>query len=169
MAIHLIIDGYNVIGRTEGLGSDLLARRRRLIERLSHYRQIRGHAITVVFDGTHAGGLMEESMRASGIDIIYSRVGQTADELMRRMVELEGAGCVVVSSDRAVQAVARNHGAVALSVGEFETRLREAATTREIEEGEENEGDNRRSSSKRGNPRRLSKTERRKRAKLRRV
>ena len=169
MAIHLIIDGYNMIGQTEGLGNDLEDRRRRLIERLSHYRRARGHKVSIVFDGTKGGGFMEETFRTAGVNVLFSRAGETADDLLRQMAGREGSGCVVVSSDRAVQAAARTHGAVAIGIKEFESRLRVAAEPTPILEKDGAEDDDAAPAPKKGNPRRLSKAERRKQERLRRM
>jgi predicted RNA-binding protein with PIN domain len=86
MALHLIIDGYNLIRQSPELseveGRDLAAGRRALLARLAGYRLSRpGHKITVVFDGREAGGLQESRGREQGLSIIYSRRGEAADEV----------------------------------------------------------------------------------------
>ena len=55
MATHLLVDGYNLVG-SAGMalpaGSGRLeAVRETLLKNLAGYRQRKGHAITVVFDG----------------------------------------------------------------------------------------------------------------------
>ncbi|MBU4321109.1 MAG: NYN domain-containing protein, partial [Nitrospinae bacterium] len=48
----IIIDGYNLIGIHH---KDLESQRQRLVERLAEYKKIKGHYITVVFDGWKSG------------------------------------------------------------------------------------------------------------------
>ena len=55
MPLEIIIDGYNLIRQSSSLkrldAQDLEQGREALLERLIAYRQVRGHPITVVFDG----------------------------------------------------------------------------------------------------------------------
>ena len=55
MALHLIIDGYNIIRQSPELLSkesqDLRWGREALLEKLAAYRRLKKHPITVVFDG----------------------------------------------------------------------------------------------------------------------
>ena len=52
MAMHLVIDGYNLIGAmTDLAGMDLEEIREELITRLLAYKRLKKHRITVVFDG----------------------------------------------------------------------------------------------------------------------
>src|SRR5437870_1570248 len=51
MPIHLIIDGYNLLGVRGGLRGDVEARREQLIRDLAGYRQRKGHPRTVGFNG----------------------------------------------------------------------------------------------------------------------
>lgn len=111
---------------------------------------------------------MEEAFRRAGVDIVFSRAGQTADDFIKRMAEREGSRCIVISSDREVQVAARSRGAVAIDVQEFEARLRAAPSEGSVET-QNDEEDERVCSSKKGNPRKLSKAERQKRNRLRRV
>ncbi len=55
MPIHLIIDGYNLLGVRGGLRGDVEAKREALIRDLAGYRQRKGHPVTVVFDGWRSG------------------------------------------------------------------------------------------------------------------
>jgi hypothetical protein len=60
----------------------------------------------VVFDGREQGGFSETTERSAGIEVRYSRRGETADAVIARLVAEAGAGAVVVSSDRDVAATA---------------------------------------------------------------
>lgn len=167
--MHLIVDGYNLIGRSGGLRGELLPLRRRLIESLSMYRRHKGHPITVVFDG-RGEHFSDEGVKSGGLSVVFSRDGETADEVIIRMAQSLGPACTVVSSDREVQRRIRCHGGTAIFAGEFEARLRavlESSTLPVAEEEEEDRPD--RTTQKRGNPKRPSKAERQRQKRLRRL
>ena len=127
MAAHLIIDGYNLlgVGARGGIGRDPWseAAREELLCRLSVYRQRRSHAITVIFDGWRAGGNVEQHERRGGIEVIYSRRGEQADQVIRRLAAEYGKDCAVVSSDREVGHSARAAGELVILAQEFWTKL----------------------------------------------
>lgn len=109
------------------------------------------------------------------MEIIYSREGERADEVIARLADALGAAAGVVSSDRAVQAAARAAGGVAFSCAEFERRMADAAAESggmnmasgkdEAEEPTAGWGPR----VKHGNPSRRSKADRRKAAKLKKL
>lgn len=174
MATHLIVDGYNLIGHDGGLQGDLRVRRDRLIRRLTvYYRQWgqQGHRLTVVFDGWRSGWPTEHAEWIGGIQVIYSREGEQADDVIARLAREEGAAVVVVSSDRAVQLAVRAAGGVALSCGEFERKLTERVQF-ESAALSDKDGEEMVSGAppvKKGNPRRRSKADRRKAAKWKKL
>jgi len=134
MALHLIIDGYNLIRQSPYLqeidARDLEAGREALLENLAAFRQTRPqHKITVVFDGWVKGGLKETRDRRAGMAIVYSRRGERADEVIKRLLEKERSRAVVVSSDRELQEYALQVNATWISATEFEmSHLRGAGT-----------------------------------------
>jgi predicted RNA-binding protein with PIN domain len=165
--MQIIIDGYNFIGRQKGLRGDLEGKRARLIEQLTIYRRIKKLPVTVVFDGSGKG----EADRTGGIEVIFSGYGESADDVIVRMAEALREGCTVVSSDRAVQDQVRRSGGVALYAGEFEARLHAALDQKgeppPKEERDETEPP--RPTEKKGNPHKLSKAERRRQGRLKRL
>jgi len=166
--MRIIIDGYNLIRQWPELAmldrADLEAGREALIAELSAYRRAKGHQITVVFDGRERGGLSERSEQARGIAVRYSRHGETADEVIARLAVGSGQGAAIVSSDHAVQAAARRHGAAPISSPEFIARL-DAARLAALKGDEEDEGPPRKTG--KGTARRLPKAERRTQQRLR--
>ena len=62
----------------------LEAARDMLLQRLARYRQRKGHAITLVFDGWQAGSGSEHHEFQSGIEVIYSKRGERADQVIQR-------------------------------------------------------------------------------------
>ena len=71
-----------------------------LIASLIEYRKGRGHDITVVFDGWKTGEARESQSVTGGIRVIYSRIGEKADSVIKRIVSSERRECIVVTSDR---------------------------------------------------------------------
>ena len=94
MAVHLLIDGYNLIRRSASLGAqDKLALelgREALLERLRQYKRIQRHRITVVFDAGSKPLLGEEHSQQKGIRLIYPGQGETADSVIKRICQKEG-------------------------------------------------------------------------------
>jgi len=123
MPIHLIIDGYNLLGVRGGLRGDVEARREQLIRDLAGYRQRKGHPVTVVFDGWRAGHPVEHVEWREGIGVVYSKHGEQADAVVKRLAEKYGSDCAVVSSDHEIVNFVRAHGATVITSGDFETRL----------------------------------------------
>lgn len=117
----LFIDGYNLIGTQRG---DLAAEREALIEALIDYRKAKHHNITLVFDGHIDGGHESIGMRG-GLRVVYTGLGERADDAILRMLP-RGAEAIVISSDRQVQAGAQRAGAVPVGSGDFMRKLDEA-------------------------------------------
>jgi hypothetical protein len=123
--MHLIVDGYNVIRQSPRLQvldvMDLQAGREALLELLAHYRRRSHHQITVVFDGWQHGDLKESRDRYEGILVIYSRRGERADEVMKRLLNRERERALVVTSDREIQVCAEQAKAAWISASQFES------------------------------------------------
>jgi len=167
MGIRVIVDGYNFIGSEKGLYGDIEARREDLIDRLARYRAVKGHAVTVVFDAWRSGWPDEHGELRRGIEVVFSRHGERADQVIARMADELGGACLVVSSDREVARHVLTAGGVAVSCGEFVGRLARAVSGHPDEDLPTGEKDATPAKmEKKGNPRRLSKQERRKRLRL---
>jgi predicted RNA-binding protein with PIN domain len=181
--VELVIDGYNVIGSRGGLHGDVAAKRGDFVAQLGRYGRIKGHAITVVFDGfppglaTAAGGPSGAVRDAVGVRVLFSEHERADDVIIRMARGLRERG-TIVSSDREVRDAARTCGCVVLGAQVFDERLgaalthdgmsgrspgHEADKDRDAGEGATGRSD------KRGNPRRLSKAERKTRRRLDRL
>ena len=120
--VHLIVDGYNVTKR--GFGDLSLEQQRgRLVSALGGLAAQSRAEVTVVFDG--AEKIVGLPGLLGGCGSCSARKGETADELIRRLVRAEPAGrpVVVVSSDREVADGVRRHGAYPLSSDTLLRRL----------------------------------------------
>ncbi|WP_461029655.1 NYN domain-containing protein, partial [Streptomyces sparsus] len=100
--VHLLVDGYNVT-KTGYPSLPLEKQRLRLLGGLSVLAAHSGAEVTCVFDGAElASPVLLAPPR--GVRVLFSKPGQTADELIRRLTraEPEGRPVVVVSTDREV-------------------------------------------------------------------
>jgi uncharacterized protein len=136
--MDIIIDGYNLIGSERGLTGGLEHQRNWLLQRLSLYQEVRGHAVVLVFDGWKTGLLDEVSENKQGVQIVFSRQGEKADSVIIRLARAKGSGCVVVTSDREVRRAVEKFGATAVYADEFSRILRhlELAADAGSDEGE---------------------------------
>jgi hypothetical protein len=162
--MHIIIDGYNLIRQSETLRLlerlGLEAGRRELIRRLSGYKKSRGHDVTVVFDGWLNGPPLEEREREGGVTIIYSKRGERADEVIKRLARRGGEERAVITSDRDLANAVTRSGAAAIPAQTFETKLLDIATRlsgEEDKEGDASEAVPFQDTKKKGPSRRMSK------------
>jgi predicted RNA-binding protein with PIN domain len=119
---HLVVDGYNVTKR--GFAEISLEQQRgRLVNGLGGLAAQTRAEVTVVFDGAERVVGLPPAPR--GVRVLFSRKGETADELIRRLVRAEPAGrpVVVISSDREVADGVRRHGAYPLGADALLRRL----------------------------------------------
>ena len=119
---HLVVDGYNVTKRGFAEMS-LEQQRKRLISGLGGIAAQTGDEITVVFDGAERVHGLPPAPR--GVRVLFSRKGDTADELIRQLVRAEPPGrpIVVISSDREVADGVRRHGAYPMGADSLLRRL----------------------------------------------
>ena len=127
MAIHIIIDGYNLIKNSPSLSAldrqDLQLGREALIDLLADYKKVRSHKITVVFDGAGSIDATMSRDRIKGIHVVFSRRGQSADAVIKKMASREREKALVVSSDRDIALAAASFHSATIPVSEFEARL----------------------------------------------
>ena len=170
MSSHLIIDGYNILGKRGQVGPNSEMAREQFVQELMMYRQRKGHAITVVFDGWKQGFGSEHHEHRGGVEVIYSKRGEQADQVIGRLAAEFGRSCAIVSSDHEIQRFAKAHEAFVLSASEFEARLRERATLKPMAyrgKDAEEDGPPKQNLAKKGNARKLPKKLRRRNQQLR--
>jgi predicted RNA-binding protein with PIN domain len=176
MALHVIVDGYNLLALTGRIGAGTSlhseAARESFLHDLASYRQRKSHAITVVFDGWQQGWGTEQREHRLGLEIIFSRRGEKADQVIQRLAAEFGSACAVVSSDREIVNVAKEQGAFVMTAQEFIGKLRgPSILSRSSPHKELDTGNNlppKRGSEKRGNPRKLPKALRQRTRQLKR-
>ena len=163
--MDLIIDGYNLIGSKQGLSGPLESKRNWLVQQLSQYQKFKQFNLVVVFDGWRSGQRNEVVEYKDGVSIVYSRLGEKADLVVIRIARQKGSGCVVVSSDREIRNAVERFGAVAVGAADFTAILDSLDGFHGADENDEEEL----ATNKHGNPHRLSKSERRRLDKLRKL
>ena len=121
----ILIDGYNLIRQSDSLRryerKSLEAGRNALIKKLVEYENKKSHQVTVVFDGGKSDWFDEGRDREGNINIIYSRWGERADDVIKRIAAQAIGDIVVVSSDREISSFVTQLGKTPLSSPEFET------------------------------------------------
>lgn len=118
--MHIIIDGYNLIGTAH---HNIEEERNQLIEALSEYSKIKGHDVTVVFDGWKNGPGPETTMKVGGIRVIYSQLSEKADRVIMRILSEEQKAWIVISSDREIVDFTYSKEMVPVTSDEFEIKL----------------------------------------------
>jgi predicted RNA-binding protein with PIN domain len=168
--MHLIIDGYNLLHTDRNLVSinpiQLQRERDRLIDQLSAYRSLRQMEITVVFDGWQGGWPTEKKERKKGIDLVFSKLGEKADEVIKRLAREKGAGVTVITSDREISRYAEKAAVAVIPSDQFKEKMDNALTKGEKDSQNEEE---RSGEKKKGPSRMLSKKEKRMRSALKKL
>ena len=129
---YILVDGYNVIFAWEELAetakSDLDAARRRLCDHLANYASLRGCHMVVVFDGYARPGNPGEKERLHGLQIVYTREGETADRYIEELAAWIGTSYAVyvASSDSLVQLSSFRSGVLRLSARELKEEVEAA-------------------------------------------
>ncbi|SFJ37381.1 NYN domain-containing protein [Thermoflavimicrobium dichotomicum] len=125
----LIVDGYNVIGTDQKARWNptyLEEERLRLIRDLSEYQAVTGRRVILVFDAHQTPGkeVVEEHEK---ITVLYTRYGETADELIERFVKQSKSPhrrIFVATSDYLEQRMIFGQGAYRISSRELLQEIR---------------------------------------------
>ena len=155
---YIVIDGYNLIGIGHG---NLEKARKELIDHLQEYSKIKEHDITLVFDGWKNGQKDQTRTKAARLTVIYSRLGETADVAIRKMLTPDAKHWIVVSSDREIYDYAARKDFAAITSDEFENKLFRALQETDGAIPDMYDEDDYDSPARfKGNPRKLSKRDR---------
>jgi len=127
---YLLVDGHSVIfawpelravhGRRTGAARD------QLVKQLTAYQDASGVRVVAVFDGR--GAKPNEASEPGGIQIFYSRAGQTADDIIERLVAKYGQEheLTVATDDHMEQQTALTFGATTLSTAMLRSVLEDS-------------------------------------------
>jgi predicted RNA-binding protein with PIN domain len=144
---RILVDGYSLLHAWEALAPGKprhsAAARDELIARLTHYNDACGTPITVVFDGAGSTPGFSPFPSTPEVEIVYSRAGQSADQLIERVAHrlAEYGEVLVVTDDFAERDTIVSAGGMFSSclmfIQTIENALAEMA--REIERSNRNE------------------------------
>src|SRR3974377_2379565 len=92
--VRILVDGYSLLhnwpGLAPGRARHSAAARDELIHRLTLYQDATGTPVTIFFDGAGAPGGRPTAASTSSVEVLYSRKGKTADEMIERAVHRFG-------------------------------------------------------------------------------
>ncbi len=123
--VRILVDGYSLLHRwlelAPGQARYSAAARGELIQQLILYRDAVGTPITVVFDGAGKKPDASQFPSTPEMEIIYSRAGQTADQIIERVTHrLKRFGEVLaVTDDHAERDLVISMGGMASSCFNF--------------------------------------------------
>ena len=123
--VRILVDGYSLLHRWTALAPGKprhsAAAREELIHVLTRYHDACGTPITIVFDGSGPARGADEAPSTPDVEILYSRGGQTADQLIERAaVRLQAYGeALAVTDDIAERDTVINLGGMASSCENF--------------------------------------------------
>lgn len=129
MQEYLIVDGYNIINSWPQLielkNDNLELARDKLIEMLENYQGIQDINIIIVFDAHLSDAKMRTAFNQGGVQIYYTKSGETADALIERMIsEIPPRSKVtVVTNDWNEQRIILGKGALRMTSRELMHRL----------------------------------------------
>lgn len=82
------------------LHNDIEKARKGLIDLLIKYKSLKEHNVTVVFDAYKGGNKCEQTSLCGGVKIIYTRLGESADDVIKRIISYERRELAIITSDR---------------------------------------------------------------------
>ena len=86
--VRILVDGYSLLHNwrelAPGSPRHSATAREALIHKLKLYRDATGTPITIFFDGANSAPHKAEAESTPELEILYSRAGQTADQMIER-------------------------------------------------------------------------------------
>ena len=126
MAIaRILVDGFSLLHAWRDLAPDeprhSATARDELIKILTQYRDTTGTPLSIIFDGNGAPPGTPEPISPEGVEVLYSKKGKTADDLIERTAyRLKPYGeALVITNDYAERDTVMAMGGLAHSCEEF--------------------------------------------------
>jgi predicted RNA-binding protein with PIN domain len=123
--VRILVDGYSLLhswtALAPGKPRHSSAVREELIHLLTQYRDACGTPITIVFDGAGSKREADETPSTPDVEILYSRAGQTADQMIERAAHRfkEFGDVLVVTNDFAERDTVSSVGGMTSSCDNF--------------------------------------------------
>ena len=123
--VRILVDGFSLLHKwpeiAPGKPRHSVVAREELIRVLTRYQDSSGTPITLVFDGTSSSTRTSDTAGQTGIEVLYTQSGQTADDVIERVAcRLHEYGdFLVVTDDFAERDMAFSFGAFISSCANF--------------------------------------------------
>jgi hypothetical protein len=137
--VRILVDGYSLLHNWPELapGQPRHSERARdeLVQILTQYHDATGEPITIFFDGAGAPPNVPKKNSSRNVEILFSRAGQTADEMIERAAHRfqDYGEVMVVTDDFAERDVVGGMGGIVASCTSF-IRTIESALTEQRDE-----------------------------------
>jgi len=123
--VRILVDGYSLLHNWPELapGQPRHSERARdeLVQMLTHYHDATGEPITIFFDGSSAPRGASKKKANNNVEVLFSRAGQTADDLIERAAHRfqDYGEVLVVTDDSAERDVVSGFGSSVASCANF--------------------------------------------------
>ena len=130
--VRILVDGYSLLHNWPALapGQPRHSARARdeLIYVLTRYHDATGEPITVFFDGAGAPPHTPANASSTAVEVLFSRAGQTADEMIERAAHRfqDYGEVLVVTDDYAERDMVSGFGGSVASCGNFIAMIQNA-------------------------------------------
>jgi predicted RNA-binding protein with PIN domain len=130
---RILVDGYSLLHNWPELAPDASRHSARAREELVHiltrYHDATGEPVTVFFDGAGARRGAGKNEADGPVEVLFSRAGQTADQVIERAAHrflARGAEVLAVTDDQAVRDMVGGFGGAVASCANFICRVEDA-------------------------------------------
>ncbi|MCL4533239.1 MAG: NYN domain-containing protein [Deltaproteobacteria bacterium] len=176
--LTVIIDGYNFIFNSYfkvSFKSDELQKLREdTINFLSKYYNVKKNKVVVVFDGYNTDEPLESKYNRQNIEVVYSKKDEKADDVIIRLSKSIKGSLLVVTNDNGIRREVSSADCSCISIDEFVKLVDDIIENGknllyEEYDNDEEDGERRIGGVKKGNPHKLSKKERSKLKKIKKL
>ena len=101
-----------------------------MLQKLARYKRSKGARVTVVFDAYNSLSPDRQRENYLGIDVVYSRENETADDVIIGWIREGRPNMVVVTSDRAILDEAKRAGVAFITPQRLEEMMTAAVADR---------------------------------------
>ncbi|HEX5398023.1 MAG TPA: NYN domain-containing protein [Verrucomicrobiae bacterium] len=132
--VRILVDGYSLLHNWPDLapGAERHSARAReeLVHVLTRYHDATGEPITIIFDGVGSLRGLPENGSGGAVEVLFSRAGQTADQLIERAAHrfLAHGEVLVVTDDLAERDTVSGFGGSVASCANFVRMVENALT-----------------------------------------
>ncbi len=135
---YLLVDGYNIINAwpelvEEANEVDLASARDKLIDIMADYSAFTGICVILVFDAHQANKNTRTSYIINGVEVIYTKSGETADHYIEKIADALGKQekIRVATSDWIEQQIVMGRGAARISARELHEEVKSLRAKRQ--------------------------------------